>query len=87
MPRKNLLKLHEAIALALLDKPNREATFEEIALFIETRNLFPERKKGIPLATQVMLRSTKSSGNYSYLFEQINKDEVRLRNLGVEVTR
>jgi hypothetical protein len=69
MPKKNLLTRHEAIAFALLDKPSREAAFEEIALFIETRKLFPERRGGIPMSTQVMLRSTKSAGNYEHLFE------------------
>jgi len=44
---KNLLKLHEAIALALLNKENRSGTFDEIAEFIENRGLFPIRKGNI----------------------------------------
>jgi hypothetical protein len=80
MARKNLLSLHEAIVVALLNKPNREATFEEIASFITTRNLFPEREGNIPLATQVMLRSTKSSGAYKHLFEEVDNDKIRLRD-------
>ena len=80
MARKNLLSLHEAIAIALLNNTNREATFEEIASFITTRNLFPEREGNIPLATQVMLRSTKSSGVYKHLFEDLGNDKIRLRD-------
>ena len=80
MPRKNLLSLHEAIAVALLNRPNREATFEEIASFIEERDLCPNRDGGVPLATQVMLRATKSSGNYRHLFEVVGADRIRLRN-------
>jgi hypothetical protein len=78
MPRKNLLSLHEAIAVALLNQPNWEATFEEIAAFIEDRNLYPNRDGGIPLATQVMLRATKSGGHYRYLFERVGDDKIRL---------
>ena len=42
---KNLLYLHEAIAVALinLDKDNFTSTYQEIADYIEERNLYPER--------------------------------------------
>lgn len=78
---KNLLTLHEAIVIALinLNKENFTATFDEIAAYIDNRGLYPERKGGIDLAKQVMLRSTKSKGNYSYLFEQIDTNSVKLR--------
>lgn len=78
---KNLLSLHEAIVIALinLNKETFSATFDEIATYIEKRNLFPERKGNVDLATQVMLRSTKSKGNYLYLFEQIAENKIRLR--------
>lgn len=78
---KNLLTLHEAIVVALinLNKENFTATFDEIAEYIEKRNLYPERKGGIDLAKQIMLRSTKSKGNYSYLFEQFDTNSIRLR--------
>ena len=79
---KNLLTLHEAIALALLSKKDRTATFAEIAAFIENRDLYAERKGGILLSEQVMLRSTKSSKRYSYLFEEVDRDRIRLRDLG-----
>lgn len=37
---KNLLTLHEAVAVILLKQPNRTATFQTIAGEIERRNLF-----------------------------------------------
>jgi len=79
--RKNLLTLHEAIVVALIniDKATFAATFDDIAHYIEQRNLFPEREGGVDLATQVMLRSTKSSGRYHYLFEQVSENTIRLR--------
>jgi hypothetical protein len=79
---KNLLALHEAIIVALvnIDKQTFTASFEEIADYIENRNLYPERKGGVDLATQVMLRSTKSKGNYSYLFTEVNENHIKLKN-------
>lgn len=79
---KNDLTLHEAIVIALinLNKETFSASFDEISEFIEKRNLYPKRKRGIDLKKQVMLRSTKSKGNYTYLFEQINENEIKLRN-------
>lgn len=81
MPRKNLLSLHEAIVLALISQPSRTASFEDIATFIEERNLYPERKGNIPLATQVMLRATKAKGAYHHLFEEIDDYTIRLKDL------
>lgn len=81
MQRKNLISLHEAIEIALLSKTNRTASFEEIAKFIEARDLCPIRDGNIPLSTQIMLRSTKSRGVHTHLFEQISPDSIRLRNL------
>lgn len=78
---KNLLKLHEAIAVALLSDKKRTLTFGQIAEFITARNLFPERKGNVSLEIQVMLRATKSNGRYLYLFEQIDNETIRLRNL------
>lgn len=78
---KNLLTLHEAIVIALinLNKENFSATFVEIAVFIDDRGLYTERKGGIDLAKQIMLRATKSSGNYSYLFEQVDANSIKLK--------
>lgn len=85
--RKNLLTLHEAIVVALIniDKKTFTATFNEIADYIEKRNLFPDRDGIVELATQVMLRATQSSGNYLYLFEQLDKNTIRLRHKGVDI--
>ncbi len=47
---------------------------------IESMNLYPERKGNIPLATQIMLRSTKVNGVYSHLFEEVGTDCIKLRN-------
>lgn len=79
---KNLLSLHEAIAIALINinKETFTASFEEIADYIEKRNLYTERKGGIDLATQIMLRSTKSKGNYSYLFTRVGEDKIKINN-------
>lgn len=78
---KNLLTLHEAIVIALIniDKINFTASFQEIAYFIEKRNLYPDRKNGVNLAKQVMLRSTKSNSKYYYLFERIDEENIKLK--------
>lgn len=80
---KNLLSLHEAIVVALinLDKQNFTATFEQIAHYITKRNLYPIRKGNILLSEQVMLRSTKSKGNYSYLFKSVDSNTIKLRSI------
>lgn len=79
MPRKNLLSLHEAIVVALINSPERTATFAQIEKFIEERELYTIRDGNISLATQIMLRSTKSNGNYSHLFEQVGEESIKLR--------
>lgn len=81
MPRKNLLSLHESIVVALVSHPERTMSFEQIAHFIHERNLCPNREGNISLATQVMLRSIKSSGAHAHLFEIIDAQTIRLRNL------
>jgi hypothetical protein len=73
MPRKNLISLHEAVEIALLSKPNRTASFDEIAAFVEERKLCPIRDANIPLSTQVMLRCTKSKGVHHHLFEEVER--------------
>lgn len=79
---KNQLSLHEAIMVALINinKENFTASFEEIAEYIDKRNLYPERKGNIDLSTQVMLRSTKSKGKYSYLFTQIDENQIKIKS-------
>jgi hypothetical protein len=75
---KNTLKLHEAVAVVLLSKPKRTATFEEIAQEIERRYLFPERKGGITLVQQIRLRTVISSSRYKYLFNFNKPDSLTL---------
>jgi hypothetical protein len=79
---KNQLYLHEAIVVALvnIDKETFSATSDEIAAFIEKRELFTDRKAGCTLSEQVMLRATKSSGRYHYLFHQINDQAIQLKS-------
>jgi hypothetical protein len=81
MGRKNLLSLHEAIVIALIniDKKTFIASYKEIADYIEKNGLFPNREGNIDLEIHVMLRSTKSKKRYSYLFEPLGKDSIRLR--------
>lgn len=78
---KNLLSLHEAIVIALInvDKERFSASFEEIANYIDRKNLFPIREGGITLAKQIELRSTQSKGAYTYLFEKIGKERIALK--------
>jgi len=78
---KNLLRLHEAIAIALLKMPNRTATFDEIAEVIINRKLYPEREGNISLQEQIRLRTTLKSSSYLHLFEQVGEATIRLRNL------
>lgn len=82
---KNLLTLHEAIIIALINinKETFTASFQEIANFIENRNLYPDRKGGIDLSKQIMLRSTKSKGAYKYLFEKTGEDKIKLKNKNI----
>lgn len=79
---KNLLSLHEAIVIALIniDKKSFQATSLQIADYILKRNLYPERKGKIFLSEQVMLRATKSNSHYLYLFEQIDENTIKLQS-------
>jgi len=76
---KNLLTLHEAVAVVLLSEPNRTATFQSIAGVIEKRNLFPERKGGITLAEQIKLRTSISSSKYKHWFDFTKPDILKLK--------
>ena len=76
---KNLLTLHEAVAVVLLGEQNRTATFQEIAVEIERRKLFPERKGGITLAEQIKLRTSISSSKYKHLFDFTKPDILKLK--------
>ena len=76
---KNLLTLHEAVAVVLLGETNRTATFQTIADEIERRNLFPERKGGITLAEQIKLRTSISSSKYKQWFEFTKPETLKLK--------
>jgi len=76
---KNLLKLHEAIAVILLNQPNRCANFQTIAIEVEKRNLFPIRKGNISLAEQIKLRTSISSSKYKHWFDYTKPDIVKLK--------
>ena len=76
---KNLLRLHEAVAVVLLSMPKRTATFQAIADVIEKRNLFPDRKAGITLAKQIKLRTSIKSSRYKDWFEFIKPDTICLK--------
>jgi len=75
----NLLTLQEAVAVVLLNKQNRTATFESIAEDIERRDLFPERKGGITLAEQVKIRTSIKSSKYKHWFDFIPPNIICLK--------
>lgn len=77
---KNLLRLHEAIAVALLKMPDRTASFDELADAIDERGLYPNREGNISLAEQIRLRTTLKSSGYLHLFEKVGDKTIRLRN-------
>jgi len=78
---KNLLKLHEAIAVVLLDIPNRTATFKEIEEEIAKRGLYLRSKDGFPPPEyQIKMRTIMANGQYFHLFEKVGEDSVRLKN-------
>lgn len=76
---KNILTLHEAVAVVLLKQPNRTATFQTIAYKIETRNLFPERNGGITLAKQIELRTAIASNKHKDWFEFTKPNILKLK--------
>lgn len=80
----DLLKLHEAIAVVLLSKNNRTATLEEISKEIANRGLYFQKSGDIAPPKQIRLRThpnTNAGKRYKHLFEFIEPDKVRLRNL------
>lgn len=85
MPRKNLLSLHEAIVVALVNQPTRIASFDDIAKFIDERKLYPEGNREIPLSTQIMFLATNTE-DYTHLFEYIGAGYIRLRDSYADFT-
>lgn len=76
---KNTLRLHEAIAIVLLNEIDRTASFETIAEVIEKRNLFPYRKGNISLSEQIRLRTSITSSKYKHMFEFIKPDKIKFK--------
>ena len=80
----NVLKLHEAIAVVLLSKPNRIASIHQISEEIASRDLYMQKCGEIAPPGQIRLRThpnTNSGKRYQYLFEYIEPDKVKLRNV------
>lgn len=76
---KNLLKLHEAVAVILLNEPFRTADFTTIAKKIDKRGLFAKRKGGISLEQQIRLRTSISSSRYQHWFNFRKPDILELK--------
>ena len=71
----NLLKLHEAMAVVLLKKPNRTDSTENIANEIIERELYKQKDGGDVFPDQIFLRAK----NYPKLFIVIDKYTVKLK--------
>jgi|ThiBiot_300_plan_2_1041538.scaffolds.fasta_scaffold01194_5 hypothetical protein len=78
------LKLHEAIAIVLLNQKGRTASTEEIAKEINRRKLYGKKDGSLIDKEQIRLRThsnTKSGQFYNYLFEFTEPDKVKLKNM------
>lgn len=75
------LKLHEAIAAVLSTKKDRTATTTLIASEINERNLYQKKDGSLVQPSQIKLRTKLSKGQYHYIFEFIEPNMVKLRNL------
>jgi len=75
------LLLHEAIEIILLSKEDRTATIENIAFEINKRSLYHRKDGNEVPAYQIMQRTKLSKGQYHHLFEWIEPNKVRLKNL------
>ena len=65
----NLLRLHEAIAVAFLSKANRTASQQDISAEVNASKLYV-RKDGNPVHPhQIMQRTFLSKGKYHHLFQ------------------
>lgn len=75
---KNLLKLHEAIAVVLLGEHKRAATLERIAEVLNRRKLYVRAdKKPVP-AYQIMMRAKLSKGRYAHILTHHENGTVTL---------
>lgn len=81
-PIKNLLKLHEAIAVVLLSRSDRTASLTEISQEMAKRGLYFQKSGDVAPPEQVRLRThpnTKSGKQYSHLFKYIEPDKVQMK--------
>ncbi len=81
----NLLKLHEAIVVVLINKENRTATIEEITQEIAARELYRQQKgKGdFPPKSQIRLRThpnTTGGRTYAHIFDFTEPNKVKLKD-------
>lgn len=79
----SILKLHEAIAVVLLNKEDRTATIDEISKEIAVRHLYRQKSGDIAPPGQIRLRThpnTKAGKQYAHLFKFIEPSKVKLRN-------
>lgn len=73
------LKLHEAIAVVLLNAEKRTATISEISDEINRRELYQRRDGDSIPDFQVMMRTKLSDGKYAEWFEWLAPNRVRLK--------
>ncbi len=79
---KNLLTLHEAIAVILLSKENRTATIDAISEEIAERRLYFQKRGDMAPPAQIRLRThpnTHAGKQYAHLFDYIEPNKVRLK--------
>lgn len=81
----NLLKLHEAIVVVLINREYRTATLNEITQEITDRELYRQQngEGSFPPKSQIRLRThpnTKAGKTYAHLFEFIEPDKVKLKS-------
>jgi hypothetical protein len=77
----NLLKLHEAIAVVLINKPNRAASEQEIADEINRRKLYIRKDRQLLPGYQVMQRTKLANGHYHHLFDYVSSNRIVLKNI------
>jgi hypothetical protein len=79
---KNLLKLHEAIVVVLINYPERTASINDISRKIAERGLYFQKSGDIAPPGQIRLRThpnTKAGKQYSHLFNYIEPDKVQFK--------
>lgn len=75
------MTLHEAIIEVLESKPGKKATTQEIASEINSKKLYIRKDKQQLPAYQVMMRTKLAKGRYHHLFDFMEPDIVKLKNI------